>query len=82
MSLSIITNPAICIRSVTCYGPSCGRWSPYALDLWEHDVGAWLPSAPGPSEIRKQTFYGGLYQKLMITVPISSDAACKLDHDE
>ncbi len=42
---------------------------PYALDLWEHQICDWLPSAARLSEIRKHTFYGGLYQKLTITVP-------------
>jgi len=42
---------------------------PYALDLWDHDIGEWLPNAARLTQIGKQTFYGGLYQKLMIIVP-------------
>jgi len=55
---------------------------PYALDLWEHDISEWLPSLVQVSEIKKQTFYRGLYQKLMITVPVSSGAARRPDQEE
>jgi ubiquinone/menaquinone biosynthesis C-methylase UbiE len=41
---------------------------PYALDLWNHDIGEWLPNAGRLTQIAKRTFYGGLYQKLTITV--------------
>ena len=41
---------------------------PYALDLWDHDIADWLPTVARPRQIGKQTFYGGLYQKLLITV--------------
>jgi ubiquinone/menaquinone biosynthesis C-methylase UbiE len=41
------------------------NFEPFALDLWQHEVSRWLPSPVPP--IRKETFYGGLYQKLVIT---------------
>lgn len=41
---------------------------PYALDLWDQDIGEWMPNAGQLTWIGKQTFYGGLYQKVMITV--------------
>jgi ubiquinone/menaquinone biosynthesis C-methylase UbiE len=41
------------------------NFEPFALDLWKHEVAHWLPQ-PLPS-IRKETYYGGLYQKLVIT---------------
>jgi hypothetical protein len=41
---------------------------PYALDLWNHDIGEWLPNATRLTQVGKRTFYGGLYQKLMITL--------------
>jgi ubiquinone/menaquinone biosynthesis C-methylase UbiE len=41
---------------------------PYALDLWDHEIGKWLPSLLRPTQVRKTTFYGGLYQKLVITL--------------
>lgn len=37
---------------------------PYALDLWRHDISKWLPRDAG--FLRKETFFGGLYQKLVI----------------
>lgn len=42
------------------------RFEPFALDLWAHDVERWLP-AESIASIRKETFYGALYQKLVIT---------------
>jgi ubiquinone/menaquinone biosynthesis C-methylase UbiE len=42
---------------------------PYALDLWNHDVVEWFPSVARLSEVGKQTFCGGLYQKLIVTAP-------------
>jgi ubiquinone/menaquinone biosynthesis C-methylase UbiE len=41
---------------------------PYALDLWDRDIANWLPTSERPRHIEKQTFYGGLYQKLVIAV--------------
>jgi hypothetical protein len=41
---------------------------PFALDLWHHDIAKWLPDSVRADQIRKQTYYGGLYQKLVITV--------------
>jgi ubiquinone/menaquinone biosynthesis C-methylase UbiE len=40
---------------------------PFALDLWRHDLVKWLPESIRPEQIRKETFYGGLYQKLVIS---------------
>lgn len=40
-------------------------FEPFAMDLWDHEVGEWLPRAA--RSVRKETFYGGLYQKLVIT---------------
>ncbi|MEQ1515721.1 MAG: rhodoquinone biosynthesis methyltransferase RquA [Usitatibacteraceae bacterium] len=41
---------------------------PFALDLWNHDFSTWLPRSIQPEQIRKSTAFGGLYQKLVITV--------------
>jgi hypothetical protein len=46
------------------------RWilrtfEPFAMDLWRHDVAAWLP--PAARFLSKETFYGGLYQRLVFT---------------
>ena len=40
-------------------------FEPFAMDLWRHEVSEWLP--PAAKLLRKETFYGGLYQKLVIT---------------
>jgi hypothetical protein len=44
------------------------RLEPYALDLWRHEVTEWLPASVKPEQVRKRTFFGGLYQKLVIRV--------------
>ncbi|OQW86081.1 MAG: methyltransferase [Rhodoferax ferrireducens] len=40
---------------------------PFAMDLWNHDISEWLPASVSASQIDKQTYFGGLYQKLVIT---------------
>lgn len=40
---------------------------PFALDLWRHELGAWLP--PDGGALRKRTLFGGLYQLVTLTVP-------------
>jgi SAM-dependent methyltransferase len=39
---------------------------PFALDLWYRDISAWLPATVQPRSLEKQTYYGGLYQKVVI----------------
>jgi ubiquinone/menaquinone biosynthesis C-methylase UbiE len=39
---------------------------PFALDLWRHDLAEWIP-AEARNKLRKETFFGGLYQKITIT---------------
>lgn len=39
---------------------------PFALDLWRKDIVDWLPEQLRPRAIRKQTFFGGLYQKVVM----------------
>jgi len=40
-------------------------FEPFAMDLWQHDVAEWLPA--GTRIVKKQTCYGELYQRLVIT---------------
>lgn len=40
---------------------------PYAIDLWRHDVAEFLPAATPPASMTKRTYFGGLYQKLVLT---------------
>ena len=47
--------------------PLLKRLEPFALDLWRHEIAEWLPASAHQAEIRKCTYFGGLYQKLVIT---------------
>ena len=42
------------------------RLEPYALDLWRHDLAHFLPEASTPPSMHKETYFGGLYQKLVL----------------
>lgn len=41
---------------------------PFALDLWRHDLITWLPACVRPEQITKRTYFGGLYQKVVVRV--------------
>lgn len=43
------------------------RLEPFADDLWQHDLAFYFPHNIKPSGMRKQTFFGGLYQKIVLT---------------
>ena len=43
------------------------KLEPYAMDFWENEVQAFMPHDVPPAAITKQTYYGGLYQKLVLT---------------
>ena len=43
------------------------RLEPFALDLWQSEIDEFLPDGAGLASIRKQTYFGGLYQKVVIT---------------
>ncbi len=43
------------------------RLEPYAMELWQHPLEEFMPAGAPPAAIEKKTFYGGLYQKLVIT---------------
>ena len=40
---------------------------PYAFDLWRHEVEHFMPAASTPTPFDKHTYFGGLYQKLVLT---------------
>jgi ubiquinone/menaquinone biosynthesis C-methylase UbiE len=46
--------------------PLLAALEPFALDLWRHEIAHWLPAA-ARTKWRKQSFFGGLYQKVVIT---------------
>jgi ubiquinone/menaquinone biosynthesis C-methylase UbiE len=50
------------------FAPILNLLEPFAMDLWRSEVLTWLPSCVKPEQIRKQTYFGGLYQKLVITL--------------
>ena len=41
------------------------NFEPFAMDLWAHEVREWLRALP-EGALRKETYWGGLYQKLVI----------------
>ena len=43
------------------------KLEPYAMDLWQHEVEEFLPADCRPAKIDKRLYYGGLYQKLILT---------------
>jgi len=48
------------------------RWvfrylEPYAFDLWEQEIETFIPPALAPASIEKHTWFGGLYQQLVLT---------------
>jgi hypothetical protein len=46
--------------------PLLARLEPFALDLWRDEISRWLPRTDSV-RLRKSTFFGGLYQKVVIT---------------
>ena len=40
---------------------------PFAMDLWRDEITTWLPAGKQPAKVEKHTYFGGLYQKLVIT---------------
>jgi ubiquinone/menaquinone biosynthesis C-methylase UbiE len=40
---------------------------PFAMDLWCGEIASWLPAGVVPAQLEKQTYFGGLYQKVVIT---------------
>jgi len=45
--------------------PLLAKLEPFALDLWRDEIAKWLPC--GSIRVRKESFFGGLYQKVVIT---------------
>ena len=42
------------------------RLEPYAIDLWRHEVIDFIPVHARPALLTKRTYFGGLYQKLVL----------------
>jgi ubiquinone/menaquinone biosynthesis C-methylase UbiE len=45
--------------------PLLAKLEPFALDLWRDEIAKWLPR--GSICVQKEPFFGGLYQKVVIT---------------
>jgi ubiquinone/menaquinone biosynthesis C-methylase UbiE len=48
-------------------GPLLAKLEPFALDLWRDDVNTWMPAPWSDQPLERETFFGGLYQKIVIT---------------
>ena len=40
---------------------------PFAMDLWNGQIVDWLPKDATVAKVEKQTYFGGLYQKVVLT---------------
>nr|CAX83768.1 Methyltransferase type 11 [uncultured bacterium] len=47
--------------------PILSTLEPFALDVWRREITAWIPGGVEVQNIVKETFFGGLYQKVVIT---------------
>jgi len=41
---------------------------PFAMDLWREPLPAFMPASVRPEQLTYQTYFGGLYQKVVLTV--------------
>jgi ubiquinone/menaquinone biosynthesis C-methylase UbiE len=42
------------------------KLEPYAMDLWHHEIAEFMPADQRPAALSKRTYFGGLYQKLVL----------------
>jgi len=47
--------------------PILSTLEPFAMDLWRNEITSWLPGQAKPASVDKETYFGGLYQKVVIT---------------
>jgi ubiquinone/menaquinone biosynthesis C-methylase UbiE len=40
---------------------------PFAMDLWKRPVTDWLPALDRTTMVHRQTYFGGLYQRVVVT---------------
>ena len=40
---------------------------PFAMDVWNHEIASWLPEGAPVAKLEKKTYFGGLYQKVVMT---------------
>ncbi len=46
--------------------PILSTLEPFAMDMWRGEIADWLPADLPVAELKKQTYFGGLYQKVVI----------------
>ena len=45
------------------------KWlEPFALDLWRQELPAFMPDSVRPEQLQSEFYFGGLYQKVVLTV--------------
>lgn len=47
--------------------PILATLEPFAMDMWQGEIADWLPAHITVAHVDKQTYFGGLYQKLVVT---------------
>ena len=47
--------------------PILSTLEPFAMDMWRGEIADWLPAGVPFTKVEKQTYFGGLYQKVVIT---------------
>ena len=47
--------------------PVLTQLEPFAMDVWNHEIASWLPEGAPVAKIEKQTYFAGLYQKVVVT---------------
>ena len=47
--------------------PVLARLEPFALDLWRQEIADWLPATSQTDDCAHGSFFGGLYQKVVVT---------------
>ncbi|MBT8052468.1 MAG: class I SAM-dependent methyltransferase [Xanthomonadales bacterium] len=48
--------------------PILATLEPYAMDLWREELPAFMPESVKPEQIQSDFYFGGLYQKIVLTV--------------
>jgi hypothetical protein len=41
---------------------------PFAMDLWRQELPAFMPESVRPEQLQSEFYFGGLYQKVVLTV--------------
>ena len=49
--------------------PLLARLEPFALDLWQHEIADWLPAGRERGPRSRRSFFGGLYQTIVLRAP-------------